>query len=45
MADDEFIADELLKLHTLKEKGVITEAEFIEQKTLLLDRSMGQSAQ
>lgn len=33
------VADELLKLHQLKEKGVITEVEFQEQKALLLNRS------
>lgn len=33
------VADELLKLHQLKEKGVITEAEFQEQKALVLNRS------
>ena len=39
MADAKFIADELLKLHSLKEKGVITEEEFNEQKAALLGRS------
>ena len=36
MADDRSIADELQKLYELKEKGVITEVEFNEQKTILL---------
>ncbi len=31
------VADELSKLHQLKEKGVITEAEFQEQKSLVLN--------
>ena len=43
MADNKSIADELLKLHELKEKGVITEEEFNEQKARLLQRSKDQS--
>ena len=39
MADDKSLADELLKLQSLKEKGAITESEFNELKASLLERS------
>ena len=39
MANNQSIADELQKLSDLKEKGVITEEEFNEQKARLLQRS------
>ena len=44
MANNQSIADELQKLSDLKEKGVITEEEFNEQKARLLQRSREQSA-
>ncbi len=45
MANNKSIADELLKLNDLKEKGVITEEEFNEQKLRLLQRSREKSTE
>ena len=39
MADERFIAEELDKLSTLRDQGVLTDAEFAHQKTLLLGQA------